>query len=131
MKINSSRTTNSKAELDVILSRIKAGAFMTVVCGLLFLTVSSTLENDATRTILLSTLTALFVCSGGLLGLVSMHHVCHTHLPDLPEDVDANSELNNPDLIVRTRQRGVGLMGLLAFGSDPARQSLHKGDASK
>lgn len=108
------KTAPAQDELQLVISRIKAGLFMTVVGGLVFLTLASTLGEDAMRTITLSVLTIVFVIGGGLLGLVMLHHVGQTHLPEDAEEggIDNPYAVTEGDAAQNRRPRG--FLGLFA-----------------
>lgn len=112
-----SKTVTQPDNLTIIFARIKAGAFMTTVGGMLMLTLASTFGHEATRTILLSLLTIVFVIGGGLLGLVSMHHISHTHLPEI-EEVQADQQSLEPHPVLPPNKRARGFLGLFQSSAE-------------
>jgi len=103
--------------LENVFARIQTGVFMTIVIGLLILTLASTLGHEAIRTILLGTLTIVFVLGGGLLGLVSMHHLSQTHLPETQDELEAAESVEQKPVLPQSR-RARGFLGLFALGLD-------------
>lgn len=101
-------------ELQIVISRIKAGLFMTTVGGLLVLTLASTLGEDAMRTIVLSILTIVFVIGGGLMGLVMMHHVGQTHLPEDAEEGETATPYAGSEVEALKSRRARGFLGLFS-----------------
>lgn len=108
------KSAPAQDELQLVISRIKAGLFMTVVGGLVFLTLASTLGEDAMRTIALSILTITFVIGGGLLGLVMLHHVGQTHLPEDAEEITTDSPYAGIASEAGQQRRARGFLGLFA-----------------
>jgi len=102
--------------LNEVFSRIQTLAFIVVVGGLLLLTLTSTLGEELTRTFVMSTLAILFILAGGLFGLVAMHHVSHTHLPEEADDVEAPSEQQPAPPLRRSRQP-LGFLGMFTLGA--------------
>jgi len=109
-----SKPVDRPHHLENIFARIQTGVFMTIVVGLLVLTLASTLGHEAIRTILLGTLTIVFVLGGGLLGMVSMHHLGQTHLPETQDDQESLESSEQEPVLPRSR-RARGFLGLFAL----------------
>ncbi|WP_437229324.1 hypothetical protein SH661x_001381 [Planctomicrobium sp. SH661] len=91
---------------------------MATVGGLLLLTLASTLGDEAVRTVILGGLTIVFVLSGGMLGLVTMHHVSHTHLPESADEELTTRSLGSAGTPIPPRQRARGFLGMFALSQD-------------
>ncbi|SFJ54717.1 hypothetical protein [Planctomicrobium piriforme] len=102
-----------------VVSRIRFAAFVTAAVGLLSLTLASAFGEVAIRTLLLATLAGTFVLGGGLLGLLAMHHVTQTHLPDAgpseQELLSMSAEERRAELELR---KAKGFLALFALSKD-------------
>jgi len=99
--------------LREVFARIQTAAFITVVGGMLLLTLASTFGNEAIRTILLSVLTIVFIFAGGIFGLVTMQHIGQTHLPEEADEEDLAGDSGHSATMAARRARG--FLGMFAL----------------
>jgi len=110
-----SKSESATEELNLVLSRIKVGMFLTIVAGLLVLSISGSVDQIAFRSLMLTTLAVVFIIGGGLFGLVSMHHISHTHLPEevVDDDVSDTPPAHTDPVAALPRKSG-GFLGMFA-----------------
>lgn len=103
-----------------VIARIRFAACVTLAIGALTVTSVSYLFGDQTlRSLFLGVLMCLFLVGGGLLGLLTTHHVTQTHLPEGSLD-----EQTVPHMTAAERRaeqelrRSKGFLGLFTLSSE-------------